>query len=69
MASSGCVTVSMRDVMTWTAQGVSDDVIIDRIERSDAVFRLTAADEVQLRDARVSNDVIHALAAMQRRSN
>lgn len=61
--------ITMRDVIEWTAQGVNGEVIVWRIEHSDAVFRLTAANEVQLRDACVSNQVIHALAAAQRRGS
>jgi len=68
VTSAALTAVTMSDVMNWTAQGVSDDDIIARIEHSDVIFRLTAADEVQMRDARVSNQVIHAIAAMQRRS-
>jgi hypothetical protein len=59
--------VTVRDVIEWTSQGVSDDVIIWRIEHSNGVFRLTAANEVQLRDASVSDQVIHAIGAAERR--
>jgi uncharacterized protein YcfJ len=53
--------VSRRDVIAWSRQGLSDDIIIDRIERSRSSFRLTAADENELRDNNVSEDVIRAM--------
>ena len=53
--------VSRNDVITWTKQGMKDEIIIDRIERSRAVFRLTAADENDLRDNSVSEDVIRTM--------
>ncbi len=56
------------DVILLTARGASDEAIIDRIERGNAVFHLTAADENQLRDARVSDEVIRAMNDTGRRS-
>lgn len=53
--------VSRGDVIAWSRQGLSDEVIIDRIERSRTVFRLTAADENELRDNNVSEDVIRTM--------
>ncbi len=53
--------VTKSDVINWTARGTRDDVIIDRIERSGTVFRLTAADENDLRDRGVSESVIRAM--------
>lgn len=49
------------DVIRWTHTGVQEAVIIDRIERSGTRFNLTAADERQLRDAGVSENVIRAM--------
>ena len=43
--------VNRDDVIRWSKDGVKDEVIIDRIERSGTAFRLTAADETALRDA------------------
>ena len=58
-ATQGGVT---RDaVIQWTKNGIKDEVIIDRIERSGTAFRLTAADENALRDANVSDDVLRAM--------
>ena len=57
-ATSG---VTRDDVIRWTKDGVKDEVIIDRIERSGTAFRLTAADENALRDANVSDDVLRAM--------
>ncbi|MFN4241670.1 MAG: glycine zipper domain-containing protein [Tepidisphaerales bacterium] len=51
------------DVIRWTQTGVQEVVIIDRIERSGTRFNLTAADERQLRDAGVSENVIRAMRA------
>ena len=55
------------DVVAWSREGLSEEVIIDRIERSDAVFRLTAADEDNLADRGVSETVIRAMRATARR--
>jgi hypothetical protein len=54
-------TIGMGDVIDWTSRGVKEDVIVDRIERSNTVFKLTAADENHLRDAGVSERVIRAM--------
>ena len=59
--------MSRRDVMEWSDRGVSDEVIIDRIERSGQVFRLTAAEQNELRDAGVSERVIRAMKNTARR--
>src|SRR5450432_822020 len=53
--------VTKADVVHWTQRGMSDDVIIDRIERSETVFHLTAADENELRDRGVSESVIRVM--------
>ena len=58
--------VSRGDVITWSKQGMKDEIIIDRIERSGAAFRLTAADENELRDNSVSEDVIRAMKSSGR---
>ena len=63
--SSNAVTKS--EVITWTDQGVRDDIIIDRIDRSGTVFRLSAADQNDLRDHGVSESVIHAMKDTARR--
>ena len=57
-ASSG---VTRDDVVRWTKDGVKDEIIIDRIERSGSTFRLSAADETSLRDANVSEEVVRAM--------
>jgi surface antigen len=59
--------ISKSDVISWTDQGVRDDIIIDRIERSGAVFRLSAADQNDLRDHHVSEAVIRAMKDTARR--
>jgi uncharacterized protein YcfJ len=53
--------VTRDDVIRWSKDGVKDEVIIDRIERSGTAFRLTAADENALRDANVSDEVVRAM--------
>src|SRR5882672_6825163 len=53
--------VSRDDVVRWSKDGVKDEVIIDRIERSGSSFRLTATDENALRDANVSEEVVRAM--------
>ena len=50
--------VTRDDVITWTRRGMRDGEICDRIDRSGTIFHLTAADENQLRDAGVSEEVI-----------
>ncbi len=60
-------TISKKDIIQWTDRGTKDEVIIDRIDRSDTVFYLTAADENELRDAGVSEDVIRAMKDTARR--
>jgi surface antigen len=53
--------VSKQDVISWTNRGVRDSEIMDRIDRSGTVYHLSAADENELRDARVSEDVIREM--------
>jgi len=53
--------VTRDDVIRWSKDGVKDEIIIDRIERSGTAFRLTAADETALRDANVSEEVLRAM--------
>ena len=59
--------LSAEQVVTWSQAGTRDDIIIDRIERSDTVFRLTAGDEQHLRRQGVSDDVIYAMKDTARR--
>lgn len=53
--------VTKYDVIDWSRRGLSDDIIIDRIERSGTIFRLTAADLNDLRDQGVRESVIRAM--------
>jgi uncharacterized protein YcfJ len=53
--------ITRENVITWTQKGVKDDVIIQHVQDSGTVFHLTAADENDLRDANVSEDVIRAM--------
>jgi len=59
--------VPQQDVITWSQRGTRDEIIIDRIERSNTVYHLTAADENHLRDAGVSERVIQAMRDTARR--
>ncbi len=59
--------VTKRDVLQWSEQGVRDDIIIDRIERSGTVFHLNAGDQSDLRDQGVSESVIRAMKDTARR--
>ena len=56
-------TVSKKDVIRWTNEGVKDEIIIDRIERSGTRFEIRASDENELRDAGVSEEVVRAMKA------
>jgi hypothetical protein len=60
-------SISKQDVLSWTARGLPEDAIIDRIQSSHSVFVLTAADENELRDHGVSEAVIRALRDTLRR--
>jgi uncharacterized protein YcfJ len=59
--------VTKDDVIEWTRRGDRDDAIIDRVERSGTVVRLSSRDENQCRDAGVSEDVIRAMKDTARR--
>jgi hypothetical protein len=55
--------VSCEDIINWSCRGTSDDIIIDRLEHSSNVFHISAAEEIHLRDAGVSDEVIRAMKA------
>ena len=59
--------VTQTDVISWSNRGMRDSEIIDRIDRSGTVFHLSAADENQLRDAHVSEEVIREMKDTARR--
>ena len=59
--------VTKDDVIYWSGRGDRDELIIDRIEQSGAVFSLTSRDENDLRDEGVSEDVIRAMKGTARR--
>ena len=63
-AASG--RVSKSEVIAWSNRGMRDSEIIDRIERSGTVYHLSAADQNELRDARVSEDVIREMKETER---
>ena len=59
--------VTRADVIEWTRRGDREEQILDRIDRSGTVFRLTARDENELRDAGVTEVVIRAMKDTARR--
>jgi hypothetical protein len=59
--------ITTADVAAWSRRGISDEIIIDRIERSTTVFYLTAKDETELRDRGVSEATIRAMRNTSRR--
>lgn len=60
-AAASASTISKREVIRWTSEGVKDEIIIDRIERCGSVARVTATDENEMRDAGVSEEVVRAM--------
>lgn len=60
-------SLSKADIMTWTNNGMSDEAIIDRIQRSGATFKLTAADQIELLDHGVSKSVVQEMRDTGRR--
>ena len=54
-------TITRGDVVDWTRQGVKDDIIIDRIQRSGQRFVMTTADEREMKSYGVSDSVIVAM--------
>jgi len=54
-------TITRGDVVDWTRQGVKDEIIIDRIQRSGQRFVMTSADEREMASLGVSANVITAM--------
>ena len=54
-------TITRGDIVDWTRQGVKDEIIIDRIQRSGQKFVMTAADEREMKSVGVSANVILAM--------
>jgi uncharacterized protein YcfJ len=59
--------ISKADIITWTRNGMPQEVIVDRIERSGTRFSLTAADENTLRENGVSEEVLRVMKQSARR--
>ena len=55
--------ISREEIIEWSIRGFSDDMIIDRIDRSNCAFHLSASEEIHLRDAGVSDEVVRAMKA------
>jgi outer membrane lipoprotein SlyB len=53
--------LSIADVKSLARAGISEDVIISQIEATHTVFRLSAADIIDLRDAGVTNKVVNVM--------
>lgn len=51
--------LSIADVKSLARAGISEDVIINQIQASHTVFRLTSADIIDLRDAGVTDRIIN----------
>jgi len=64
---TSAAAVTRDDVIEWTRRGDREEQIIDRIDRSPSVIRLSARDENDLRDAGVSEGVIRAMKDTDRR--
>ena len=60
-ASASGNRITNLTVMDWTRQGVKEEIIIDRIQRSGQTFVVTASDERDLRNAGVRQTVIDAM--------
>jgi hypothetical protein len=63
IATPATQPVSEQDIIRWSTRGDTDDIIIDRLQRSPAIFHLGTGDEIHLRDAGVSDEVIRAMKA------
>ncbi len=51
--------LSLADVKALSRAGISDDVIVSQIKNSHTIFRLSAADIIDLRDAGVTDKVVN----------
>lgn len=60
--------VSVDHVIEWWNDGDSEEEILERLDRSRTVFRLTARDEDRLRDEGVSEDVIRQMKRSSRQA-
>ena len=56
-------SVSCEEIIEWSIRGFNDDMIIDRIDRSNSAFHLSTSEEIHLRDAGVSDEVIRTMKA------
>ena len=61
--------VTVDTVIEWWNDGETEEDIIGRINNSDAEFRLTAKDEVRLRDEGVSDEVIRQIKQTTRQAS
>jgi uncharacterized protein YcfJ len=59
--SQTSATITRGDVVDWSRQGVKDEIIIDRIQRSGQRFVMTSADERELKSLGVSENVVLAM--------
>ena len=59
--AGGTSTITRGDVVDWTRQGMKEEIIIDRIQRSGQRFIITSADERELKSYGVSANVINAM--------
>jgi hypothetical protein len=61
--------VTHEQVIRWHRQGTPVEVILDRLQTSQSVFHLTAAEENRLRDAGISEYIIRVMKDTARRAN
>jgi hypothetical protein len=61
--------VTHEQVIRWHKQGTPAEVILDRLQTSQSVFHLTAAEENRLRDAGISEYIIRVMKDTARRAN
>lgn len=59
--SSGLLVLGITDVVQFAKQGVSDDVIVNRIRQSQSTFSLSPADLAMLKENKVSDRVINEM--------
>ena len=69
LLAGGCATlnspppprVTVPEIVALSREGVSADVILEKMRASDTVYRLTASQLADLRDQGVANSVVNAM--------
>jgi hypothetical protein len=68
MAPRGALAFGVKDVIAMSQYGIPDSLIIEKIRHSDTQFGLNARDLLELRAARVSDDVVVAMLRTEDRT-